>query len=34
MRMLLHVGGSGPDDPRGSDAMLYALDEGILKYAA
>ena len=23
--------GSGPDDPRGSDAMLYALDEGILE---
>ncbi len=22
---------SGPDDPRGSDAMLYALDEGILE---
>ena len=23
--------GSGPDDPRGSDVMLYALDEGILE---
>ena len=23
--------GSGPDDPRGSDVMLYTLDEGILE---